>query len=151
MDLHGDSNNEVKRFTRRTNAGSTSSASPSDRNAGQPSEITRKPKCGKKMSLATGKLRQTNVDQGIARHARVVANAADPFATPKRFLIRNGGDDINGFAHPPIITECSCSPKRGLSWASLRAVAFDVASDTRLSRANPVQAARDNTKSSGAA
>ena len=55
-------------------------------------------------SAASRDLRQADVDLGIARNLRVVTNAADPFDSPKKIVLRKVVDCVNGFAHWPMIT-----------------------------------------------
>ena len=49
--------------------------------------------------FAGGKLRQANADLWVARNARVVVKAADPFDSPEKIVIRKGIDRVNGVAH----------------------------------------------------
>src|SRR5271167_3975778 len=44
-------------------------------------------------------------DSGVARHARVVANATDPFDTPKRVIVRKVVNPIDGLSHSKSITD----------------------------------------------
>src|SRR5208283_2685545 len=63
-----------------------------------------------------GKLRQTNIDLGLAGNARIVANAADPFDTPEQIVIRERINCVNSLAHWQIITESeSIKEPRGRS------------------------------------
>jgi hypothetical protein len=49
-----------------------------------------------RIRLASRDLRQADVDLGIARNLRVVTNAADPFDSPKKIVLRKVVDCVNG-------------------------------------------------------
>ena len=49
-------------------------------------------------------VRQTVIG-GVARHARVVANATDPFDTLKRVIVRKVVNPIDGLSHSKSITD----------------------------------------------
>ena len=54
--------------------------------------------------MAGGKLRQANADLWVARNARIVTNAADPFDSPEQGITGEVVNRIDGI-HPQIIAE----------------------------------------------
>src|SRR5215470_8904544 len=66
-----------------------------------------------RIPLASGKLRQANVDSGFTWNVCVIPNAADPLNTPQEVVIRKVVNCVNAFAHWPMITQSESSrPKR---------------------------------------
>ena len=55
--------------------------------------------------MAGRKLRQANADLWVARNARMVTNAADPFDSPEQGIIGEVVDRIGGIHHRQIIVE----------------------------------------------
>ena len=58
-----------------------------------------------RIRLAGGKLRQANADLWVARNARIVTNAADPFDSPEQGITGEVVNRIDGIHHPQIIAE----------------------------------------------
>jgi hypothetical protein len=71
--------------------------------------LTRARSRAERIGFADRKLRQANVDEGVAWNIRVVANPTDPFDSPKKIVGWKIVDCVNGFSHSKIITDSGSS------------------------------------------
>src|ERR1700758_1016426 len=61
--------------------------------------------CAERVFLAFGELRQTNIDLGLAGNTGVVTNAAYPFDSPKKVVVGEFLNRIDGVRNWKIITD----------------------------------------------
>ena len=64
---------------------------------------------GKRIPFAGGKLRKANLDLWVTRNTGVVTNAAYPFDSPKKVVVGEVLNRIDGFSHSKIITDSGSS------------------------------------------
>ena len=60
---------------------------------------------GKRIRFAGGKLRKANLDLWVTRNTGVVTNAAYPFDSPKKVVVGEVLNRIDGLSHSKIITD----------------------------------------------